>query len=148
MKIILGADHGGYKLKNHITKWLTQHDYDVNDIGVFSSESMDYPDIAFEVAKKVADGSYDKGVVVCGSGVGVSITANKVKGIRAVLCHDTVTARLSREHNDTNIIAMGGRFVAKELAFEILNVWLNTDFSEGRHQQRINKISNIEKEQI
>lgn len=148
MKIILGADHGGYELKNHITKWLTQHDYDVNDIGVFSSESMDYPDIALEVSQKVSDGTYDRGVLVCGSGVGVSITANKVKGIRAVLCHDTVMARLSREHNDTNIIAMGGRFVAKELAFEILNVWLNTNFSEGRHQQRINKISNIEKEQI
>lgn len=144
MKIILGADHGGYELKNHITDWLTKQSYNVTDIGVFSSESVDYPDIAFEVAQKVADGLYDRGILVCGSGVGVSITANKVKGIRAVLCHDTVTARLSREHNDTNVIAMGGRFVAKELAYEIINIWLNTDFSEGRHEQRINKISGIE----
>lgn len=144
MKIILGADHGGYELKNHITDWLTKQSYNVTDIGVFSPESVDYPDIAFEVAQKVADGLYDRGILVCGSGVGVSITANKVKGIRAVLCHDTVTARLSREHNDTNVIAMGGRFVAKELAYEIINIWLNTDFSKGRHEQRINKISGIE----
>lgn len=144
MKVIIGADHGGYELKNHISIWLKHNQYEVEDVGVFSSDSVDYPDIALKVANEVANGNYERGIIVCGSGVGVSITANKVKGIRAVLCHDSVLARLSREHNDTNIITMGGRFIAKEMAYEILDVWFNTRFTNGRHSERLEKIKKIE----
>lgn len=144
MKIILGADHGGYELKNHITEWLKQQGHEVNDIGVFTNESIDYPDITKPVAEGVINGDYDRGILVCGSGVGVNIAANKFHGIRAVNCHDTVMARLCREHNNTNIITFGGRFIAKELAYEILNIWLNTEFQGGRHQGRINKIHALE----
>lgn len=145
MKVIIGADHGGYELKNHISKWLKDNQYEIKDIGVFTSESVDYPDIAYQVASEVAKGNFERGILVCGSGVGVSIAANKVNGIRAVLCHDPVMARLSREHNDCNVITMGGRFIAKEMAFEILDIWFNSEFTNGRHKQRIEKISEIEK---
>ncbi|GIW22934.1 MAG: ribose 5-phosphate isomerase B [Candidatus Sericytochromatia bacterium] len=144
MKIILGADHGGYELKNNIALWLKENNYQFEDIGVFTPDSVDYPDIAYKVAKSVSNSEFDRGILVCGSGVGVSIVANKVKGIRAVNCHDTVTARLSRQHNNTNIITFGGRFIAKEMAYEILKVWLNTEFEGGRHTNRINKIKQIE----
>lgn len=144
MKIILGADHGGYELKNNIAEWLKTQGHQIKDVGTFSPESVDYPDYAKIVGEEVVKGNFDKGILVCGSGVGISIAANKVKGVRAVLCHDVVMARLSREHNDTNIIAMGGRFIAKDLAYEILNVWLNTEFSGGRHARRIEKISSLE----
>ena len=144
MKIILGADHGGFELKNHLTEYLKKAGHEVKDIGVFSTDSVDYPDIARDVALEVANGNFEKGILVCGSGVGVCIAANKVHGIRAVHCHDTVIARLSREHNNTNIITMGGRFIAKELAIEILDIWLKTDFSGSRHQKRIDKIKALE----
>ena len=144
MKIILGADHGGYELKNSIAEWLKTQGHEIKDIGTFSPDSVDYPDYAKIVGEEVVKGNFDKGILVCGSGVGIAIAANKVKGVRAVLCHDVVMARLSREHNDTNIITMGGRFIAKDLAYEILNVWLNTGFSGGRHARRIEKISSLE----
>jgi len=130
MKIILGADHGGYELKNSIAEWLKTQGHEIKDIGTFSPDSVDYPDYAKIVGEEVVKG--------------IAIAANKVKGVRAVLCHDVVMARLSREHNDTNIITMGGRFIAKDLAYEILNVWLNTGFSGGRHARRIEKISSLE----
>jgi ribose 5-phosphate isomerase B len=148
MKIIIGADHGGYELKNNICTWLKENNYQFEDIGVFNSHSVDYPDIAYKVAKSVSNSEFQRGIIICGSGVGVCIAANKVKGIRAVNCHDTVTARLSREHNDTNIITFGGRFIAKELAYEILKVWLNTDFQGERHINRIRKIFEIEEKEI
>jgi ribose 5-phosphate isomerase B len=148
MKIIIGADHGGYELKNSISLWLKENNYQVEDIGVFNSDSVDYPDISYKVAKSVSNNEFERGILVCGSGVGVSIAANKVKGIRAVNCHDTLTARLSREHNNTNIITFGGRFIAKELAYEILKIWLNTEFQGGRHNNRIEKISQIEEKEI
>ena len=144
MKIILGADHGGFELKNDIAKWLETQGYQIQDIGTFSSESVDYPDFSLKVAQEVTNGIFERGVLGCGSGVGVAIAANKVNGIRAVQCHDTVIARLSREHNDTNIITMGGRFIAKELAYEIMTIWLNTEFAGGRHYKRIDKINSIE----
>lgn len=144
MKIIIGADHGGFVLKNQITEWLKEQNHEVMDIGVFSGDSVDYPDISKTVATEVSMGNFERGVLVCGSGVGVSIAANKIKGIRAANCHDVVLARLSREHNDTNILTLGGRFVAKELAVEILEVWLITQFSGGRHEKRIKKISDLE----
>jgi ribose 5-phosphate isomerase B len=144
MRIIIGADHGGYELKNHLSDWLKEQKYEVNDIGVFTSDSVDYPDLAKQVATGVSAGNFDRGILVCGSGVGVAIAANKINGIRAANCHDVVLARLSREHNNTNILTLGGRFVARELAFEILKVWLNTEFSGGRHEQRIEKIRELE----
>jgi ribose 5-phosphate isomerase B len=144
MRIIIGADHGGYELKNNLTKWLNSQGHEIKDIGVFSSDSVDYPDISKTVGEEVSNGNYERGILVCGSGVGVNIAVNKIKGIRSTHCHDTVIARLSREHNNTNIITMGGRFIAKELAQEILNVWLTTDFLGGRHQNRIDKISQME----
>ncbi|MFN8579231.1 MAG: ribose 5-phosphate isomerase B [Candidatus Sericytochromatia bacterium] len=144
MKIIIGADHGGYELKNSISEWLKSKNYEIKDIGVFTSDSVDYPDISKTVGEAVSKGDYDRGILVCGSGVGVNIAVNKIKGIRSTHCHDTVIARLSREHNDTNVITMGGRFIAKELAQEILDIWLKTEFLGGRHQNRVNKISEME----
>jgi len=148
MKLIIGADHGGYILKNQLSDWLKEEKYEVEDIGVFNSESVDYPDLAKKVAEGVTSGKFDKGILVCGSGVGVAIAANKVSGIRAANCHDVVLARLSREHNDANIITLGGRFVARELAIEILKVWLVTEFSGGRHENRIAKIKEMEKNKL
>jgi ribose 5-phosphate isomerase B len=144
MKIIIGADHGGYILKNQVAEWLKKENYEVEDIGVFTDASVDYPDLAKTVANGVVSGKFARGILVCGSGVGVAIAANKVKGILAVNCHDVVMARLSREHNNTNVITMGGRFIAKEMAVEILKVWLNTEFSGGRHANRIAKIQELE----
>lgn len=145
MKIILGADHGGYELKNHLTEWLKQQGHEVKDTGVFSSDSVDYPDMTKPVVEGVLSNDFERGILVCGSGVGVNISANRFKGIRAVTCHDVVMARLSREHNNANIVTFGGRFIAKELAIEILSVWLKTDFLAGRHQIRIDKIEKLEK---
>lgn len=144
MKIIIGADHGGYELKNSLTDWLKSKNYEVKDIGVFTSDSVDYPDISKTVGESVSKGEFDRGILVCGSGVGVNIAVNKIKGIRSTHCHDTVIARLSREHNNTNVITMGGRFIAKELAQEILEIWLKTEFLGGRHQNRVNKIAQME----
>jgi ribose 5-phosphate isomerase B len=144
MKIIIGADHGGYELKNSISEWLKTQNHEVEDVGVFNSDSVDYPDISQKVGLGVSSGDFQRGILICGSGVGVNIAVNKINGIRAVHCHDTVIARLSREHNNTNVITMGGRFIAKELAFEILQIWLNTDFASGRHQNRVDKISALE----
>ena len=144
MKIIIGADHGGYLLKDSVGVWLKENGHEVKDIGVFTGDSVDYPDISESLAQEVACGNYERGLLFCGSGVGVSIAANKVKGIRAINCHDVILARLCREHNDTNILTMGGRFVAKEKAIEIVKVWLETKFEGDRHIRRINKISKLE----
>jgi len=146
MKIIIGADHGGYELKNYLSEWLKSQNHEVKDIGTFSSESIDYPDIAQIVAEEVAKKKFERGILICGSGVGVAIAANKVNGVRAVNAHDVILAKLSREHNDTNVLTMGGRFVAKELAEEIVQTWIKTEFSGGRHEKRIDKIAEIEKQ--
>jgi ribose 5-phosphate isomerase B len=147
MKLIIGADHGGYILKNQVSDWLKEQKFEVEDVGVFTSDSVDYPDLALKVAQGITSGKFEKGLLFCGSGIGVAIAANKVHGIRAANCHDVVMARLSREHNNTNVLTMGGRFIAKELAIEILTVWLNTEFSGGRHENRLAKINAIEEEQ-
>jgi ribose 5-phosphate isomerase B len=146
LKIIIGADHGGYLLKNQISEWLLSEKFEVEDIGVFTPESVDYPDLAKTVAQGVSNGKFERGILVCGSGVGVAIAANKVKGILAANCHDVVMARLSREHNNTNILTLGGRFIAKEMALEILKVWLNTEFCGGRHENRLAKIKAMEED--
>lgn len=146
MKIIIWADHGGYELKNHLSEWLKNNHHEIKDIGTFSAESIDYPDIAQVVAEEVSKKNFERGILICGSGVGVAIAANKVNGVRAVNAHDVILAKLSREHNDTNVLTMGGRFVAKELAEEIVQTWIKTEFSGGRHEKRIDKIAEIEKQ--
>ncbi|HAX98710.1 MAG TPA: ribose 5-phosphate isomerase B [Candidatus Atribacteria bacterium] len=146
MKIALGCDHGGYELKEDLKNFLIEQGYEVIDYGTNSPEMIDYPDIAFPLAKDVAKGKCERGIICCGTGVGVSIVANKVHGIRAANCHDTFSARASREHNNANILTLGGRVIGKGLAQEIVQVWLKSEFIEGRHLRRINKISDYEKQ--
>ncbi len=145
LKIAIGSDHGGFKLKEEIKKMLQEKEYDFKDFGTFSEESVDYPDIALEVARAVQDGSYDRGILICGTGIGIGIAANKLAGIRAALCHDTFSARASREHNNANILTMGERVIGPGLARDIVNVWLETGFAGGRHARRVEKINDIEK---
>ena len=145
MKIVIACDHGGFTLKEKIKIWLEEAGYEVRDFGCYSSESVDYPDLILPAAQALADREADKGVFVCTTGIGVSICANKVKGVRCALCTDPMTARMTREHNDTNALAMGGGVVGENLAKEILFTWLDTPFSGvARHQRRIDKISAYE----
>ena len=140
MKVIIGSDHGGFNLKNTIVSELKEKGVDVTDFGPESNNSVDYPDFAKPLAEKVAAGEYDKGILICGTGIGMSISANKVKGIRCALVHDTFSARATREHNDSNILAMGERVIGKGLASDIVDIWLNTEFEGGRHEKRVRKI--------
>lgn len=140
MKVILGADHGGFELKEKIKSHLENKNIEVIDKGTYKLESVDYPAYGKAVAKAVVSGEGDYGIVVCGTGIGISITANKVKGIRCALCHNTTTAKLTREHNDANMLALGGRMLGDVLALEIVDVFLTTEFEGGRHQNRINCI--------
>lgn len=140
MKIAIGCDHGGFQLKNAIMKYLEDKGYDYKDFGTYSEESCDYPDIAIAVAEDVAAGKFDKGILICGTGIGIGIAANKVPGIRAALCHDTFSAHASRQHNDANILTMGQRVIGQGLALDIVDIWLHTEFEGGRHQRRIDKI--------
>lgn len=144
MKVALGSDHGGYEIKEEIKAYLEAGGIEYKDFGTFSSESVDYPDIAIPVAEAVSTGEYERGVLVCGTGIGMSITANKFKGVRAALCHDLFSAKATREHNDSNVLTMGERVVGKGLALEIVKVWLETEFDGGRHLRRVNKIIEIE----
>lgn len=141
MKIALGSDHGGYQLKENLKEYLKEQNIEYIDFGCHSEKSVDYPDIGFKVAIEVKSGRYNGGILICGTGIGMSISANKIKGIRASLCHNEFTARCSREHNDSNILVLGGRDIGSGLAKTIVRVWLNTDFShEERHINRLNKI--------
>jgi len=143
--IAISSDHGGFELKERIVKYLAKKGYEFEDLGTFNTDSVDYPDYALKAAEGVAEGKYDKGIVLCGTGIGISIAANKVHGIRAALCTDSYMARMSRQHNNANILALGGRVLGDELAIDIVETWLNTDFLGGRHKIRIDKIANIEK---
>ena len=139
--VAIGSDHGGFELKELIIKHLEEQGVDVNDMGCYDKSSCDYPVYGRAVAKAVADGSCEKGIVICTTGIGISITANKVKGIRAALCADTLSAKLTRLHNDANVLALGAGIVGTNLAMEIVDTFLNTDFSgEERHQRRIDGI--------
>ena len=139
--IAIGSDHGGFELKELIIRHLEEQGVDVNDMGCYDKSSCDYPVYGRAVAKAVADGSCEKGIVICTTGIGISITANKVKGIRAALCADTLSAKLTRLHNDANVLALGAGIVGPNLAVEIVDTFLNTDFSgEERHQRRIDGI--------
>jgi ribose 5-phosphate isomerase B len=145
LKIAVGSDHAGYSLKKIVADFLREMGHEVKDFGAFGDDkSVDYPDYARPAAQSVADGESDYGILVCGSGVGVSIVANKVKGIRALPCQDIMTARLSRAHNDANVLALGERLTTPSMAQEIIKEWLSTSFEGGRHEQRIKKIENPE----
>ena len=145
MKIAVGSDHGGFLLKDEIMKHLKKKNVDFVDFGCFTTESVDYPDIGQAVGEAVAVGGYDRGIICCGTGIGISISANKVPGVRAALCGDCFSAKASREHNDANILALGERVIGVELAKMIIDIWLSTDFQGGRHGRRVEKIANIEK---
>lgn len=140
MKLVIASDHGGVNLKKAITEHLSEQGIEYTDLGPDSTASVDYPDYAKPVAEKVAAGECDKGILICGTGIGMSITANKTKGIRCALVHDTFSAKATRQHNDSNILAMGERVIGQGLALEIVDTWLNTEFEGGRHERRICKI--------
>jgi ribose 5-phosphate isomerase B len=147
MRVAIGADHAGVELKAHLVAELGRLGHDVVDLGTHSTESVDYPPICAAVGQAVVDGEADRGIVLGGSGQGEQIAANKVNGVRAALCNDLFTARLSREHNDANVLAMGGRIVATGLASAILELWLETPFEGGRHEKRVAQIADIERQQ-
>ena len=142
--IAIGSDHGGYELKNHIIKHLKEKGIELNDVGCFSEDSVDYPDIAEKVCAEINEGRAERGILICGTGIGISIAANKIKGIRAALCSDVYSAKMCRQHNNANVICLGGRVTGRELAFMIVDTYLNEQFEGGRHQKRIDKIHTLE----
>ena len=147
MKIAIGSDHGGYWLKENLKIFLKTLKIDYKDFGCISEDAVDYPDVAFKVSNEVKNGKYEKGILICGTGIGMSIAANKIKGIRASLCSDVFSAKMTREHNDANILTLGGRVIGSGLAREIVKAWLFRDFSNvKRHINRINKIKKIEEQ--
>lgn len=142
--LAIGSDHGGYELKEEIKKYLDEQKISYKDFGTDSAASVDYPDIAYPVAKAVADGECEKGILCCGTGIGISMAANKVKGIRAACCSDCFSAKLTRQHNDANILCMGGRVVGVGKALMMVDLFLHTEFEGGRHQKRIDKLTALE----
>jgi len=147
MKIAFGCDHAGVELKKELINYTISLDYEYEDFGTYNEDSVDYPDFGIKIAKRVANGEFERGVLICGTGIGMTITANKIVGIRAALCCNTMMARLCREHNDANILVLGARIVAPTSAKEILKVFLETEFSnEKRHIRRLNKIKELEKD--
>ena len=146
MKIAIGCDHGALALKNKVVDHLQKKGHEVSDFGTYTLDSCDYPDFAEKAAKAVASGECEKGIVLCTTGIGISIAANKVPGIRCALLHETWSAKMTREHNDTNMMAMGAAVVGELLALEIVDTWLGTEFShEAKHQRRIDKVMALEK---
>lgn len=145
MNITIGADHGAVELKETVKKVLaTYSEIEINDVGTFGTNAVDYPDIAKKVCAEVVSGKSERGIVLCGTGIGISIAANKIKGIRCALCHDVYSAKKSREHNNANVLAMGGRVIGVGPAEEIVRAWIETEFEGGRHERRINKIADLE----
>ena len=139
-KIVIGSDHGGFEYKEEIKKFLLEKGYKIIDVGTNSKASCDYPVFAKEAAQKIINGEADRGILICGTGIGMSITANKFKRIRAALCGDTFSARATRAHNNSNILCLGERVIGLGLALDIVNIWLNTEYEGGRHQKRIDMI--------
>ena len=146
MRVALGSDHAGFPLKERIKEFLLSRGYEVIDFGTTSEESTHYPMFAKDVALAVQDSSADRGILVCGTGIGMSITANKFKGVRAALCFNEYMARMSRKHNDANVLCLGDRVIGEELALSIVKAWLETEFEGGRHAKRVELITEIEKE--
>jgi ribose 5-phosphate isomerase B len=147
MRIAIGADHGGYELKQQIAEFLIAQGYEINDLGTHSLESVDYPDFAELVARAVARDEAERGVVICGTGIGVSMSANKVRGIRAALCTDCYMARMAREHNDAQVLCLGARVLGIGSALEIVQVFLSNEFQGGRHARRVGKINALDEKE-
>lgn len=146
MKIAIGSDHRGFGVKQRVAGLLKQLSHNVRDAGVASGDSsVDYPDFAFDVAKSVGNGEADRGILICGTGIGMCIAANKVQGVRAACCHDLITAEMSRRHNDANIICLSADMLGEELIDRMIQTWLTTEFEAGRHQRRVDKIISFEK---
>lgn len=148
MRIALASDHGGYGLKETLIPFIASLGHEIDDMGCFSEASVDYPDYAFPLCESVAAGAHDRGILICGTGIGMSICANKADKIRCALCCDALSARLTREHNDSNVLALGGRIIGVETAKEIVRVWLEIGFSGGRHEKRLQKIAEYEQRRI
>jgi ribose 5-phosphate isomerase B len=146
MKIAIGSDHRGYEVKKRIVTLLRQMGHEVLDLGTESGESADYPDYAFEVGKAVSTGQVERGILICGTGIGMCIAANKVPGVRAAPCHDSITAEMSRRHNDANVLCLSADLLGDELIDRMLRIWLETDFEGGRHARRVEKITRFEGE--
>lgn len=145
-RIIIASDHGGFLLKEKVKPYLERQGFKVKDLGAYSTESCDYPLLAYELAKQISQGKYSRGILICRTGIGNSIVANRLERVRAALCYNAKAAQLSREHNDSNVLVLGSRFVNEKLARRILNTWLSTEFLAGRHKRRLNEIKKIEKE--
>ena len=143
MKIAIACDHGGYQLKEEVKAYLLEREIEVLDLGTNSEASVDYPEYGFKCGEAVANGDADRGIVVCGTGIGISIAANKVKGVRCSLCTDVTQAKLTRQHNDSNVLALGGRTTPVDTALEIVEAWLEADFEGGRHQRRVDMLDSI-----
>lgn len=144
MKISLGCDHGGYALKEHIRAYLEQKGHEVVDCGTYSTDSCDYPVFGEAAARKVADGTCERGIVICTTGIGISIAANKVRGVRCALCHEPLSAEMTRRHNNANMLAMGAGVIGKNMAERIVDVFLSTEFEGGRHARRVGLLDGIE----
>lgn len=142
--IAIGCDQGGYELKGHIIEHLKEKGIEYKDYGVYSEDSVDYPDCAKPVCEAIQTGECERGILICGTGIGISISANKFKGIRAALCGDVYSAKMAKEHNNAQIVCMGGRVVGRELAYMIVDTWLEAEFQGGRHARRVSKIHEIE----
>jgi ribose 5-phosphate isomerase B len=144
MKIVVGSDHRGFEVKRRITTVLQQMGHEVLDVGPGSRDSVDYPDFAFQVGLTVSEGRAQRGILICGTGIGMCIAANKVKGVRAAPCHDSITAEMSRRHNDANVLCLSADLLGEELIERMLRIWLETDFESGRHARRVEKITRFE----
>lgn len=142
LRIVIGSDHGGYEYKEQIVSHLKEKGYECVDVGTYSTDSCDYPVIARTVTTKITTGEADRGILICGTGIGMSIVANKVKGIRAALCGDTFSARASRAHNNSNVLCLGERVIGINLAMDIVDIWLESKFEGGRHQRRVDMMEN------
>ena len=146
MKLMIGSDHGGFELKEEVKKYLESLGHEVVDVGTYTSDSCDYPDIAKAGCEKITSGECERGILICGTGIGISMAANKIRGIRAACCSDTYSARYTRLHNDANVLCFGGRVVGGGLACELVDAYLSVEFEGGRHQRRVDKIMALEAE--
>jgi len=146
MRIALGSDHRGFNVKQKISELLRRFNHEVLDVGAHGQESVDYPDVAAVVGEKVSKGEVDRGILICGTGIGMCIAANKFSGVRAAPCHDDITAEMSRRHNDLNVLCLSADLLGEKLIDRMVEIWLNTEFEGGRHARRVEKISELEKE--